>query len=221
MTAFTPTGSLMPKSLPETDTSTKPAPLTKEELAELFASPDSASELDTELELDSPLKTGAASPKRSSFNYKQYQLFHTPKLSVYWQGVIPDVCLTSLFNAQSQAKIRIIGSTANLTSDELIALSRAQALLGELVSRGQLFTPEGKATQLETVNLLIQAGVLVKAELTLSLAKATERFEEYQTDLANYLIEQGFDSADALLAKRNPTPKTNLTITDLPDLADF
>ena len=84
-----------------------------------------------------------------------------------------------------------------------------------------MFTPDGKATQLETVSLLIQAGVLIQADLTLSLTSALARFEEYQTDLANYLIEQGFDSADAMLAKRNPTPKTNLTLTDLPDLADF
>lgn len=201
---------------------TKPAPLTKEELAELFASPDSTSDSAPELELTPELtKTEATNPKRSSFNYKQYQLFHTPRLSIYWQGVIPDVCLTSLFNAQAQAKIRLIGSTASLTTDELIALSRAQALLTELASRRQLYTPAGKAKQLEAVNCLIQAGVLIQSELTLSLAKATERFEEYQTDLANYLIEQGFDSADAMLAKRNPAPKTNLTLTDLPDLADF
>ena len=199
---------------------TNPTPLTKEELAELFASPDSAPDSELELDLATTVEPELKS-KRSSFNYKQYQLFHTPRLSAYWQGAIPDANLTSLFAAQSQAKIRLIGSTASLSSDELIALSRAQALLGELVSRGQLFTPEGKATQLEAVNCLIQAGVLVKSELTLSLAKATERFEEYQTDLANYLIEQGFDSADALLAKRNPTTKTNLTLADLPDLADF
>lgn len=201
---------------------TKPAPLTKEELAELFASPDSAPELDSTFEPTPELTiTNEPSPKRSSFNYKQYQLFHTPRLSAYWQGAIPDANLTTLFAAQSQAKIRLIGSTASLSSDELIALSRAQALLTELVSRGQLFTSGGKAKQLEAVNLLIQAGVLIKSELTLSLAKATERFEEYQTDLANYVIEQGFDSADAMLAKRNPAPKTNLTLTDLPDLADF
>ena len=204
---------------------TNPTPLTKEELAELFASPDSTPELDSELDLASTLKTQTitieTSPKRSSFNYKQYQLFHTPRLSIYWQGVIPDACLTSLFAAQAQAKVRIIGTTASLTTDELTALSRAQALLASLAAKRLLYTSEGKATQLEAVHCLIQAGVLVQADLTLSLAKATERFEEYQTDLANYLIEQGFDSADAMLAKRNPAPKTNLTLTDLPDLADF
>ncbi len=201
---------------------TKPAPLTKEELAELFNPSNSIPELDTELDLATTFEPELKSnPKRSSFNYKQYQLFHTPKLSIYWQGVIPDVCLTSLFNAQAQAKVRIIGTTASLTTDELTALSRAQALLASLAAKRLLYTSEGKATQIEAVNCLIQAGVLVQADLTLSLAKATERFEEYQTDLANYLIEQGFDSADAMLAKRNPAPKTNLTLTDLPDLADF
>ena len=223
MTAFTPTGSLMPKSLPETDTSTKTS-LTKEDLAAMFAAelPNSNPPIESApLEQPNPETGNQPKATRSSFLYRQFPIFSCPKLTVYIQGVLPASALT-LADCQPYLKIRLIGAKpATQEADSLLALALINSR--ELAKGKGFYSNLGRSQHLELVNLLIQAGVAVDPTKALSKANAEASLDAYLTALAEFLTDSGYSDPDVWLADRQPTASANskITIEQAISLADF
>ncbi|HCI2654972.1 TPA: hypothetical protein NOS66_004873 [Pseudomonas aeruginosa] len=144
-------------------------------------------------------KTNPKPKKGGTFLTKQFPLFTTSISLVYLQGVLPIQPDWTLANFLAHAKVRTVGSpqwreaNSSLTSAHLATLKSIKA---------KLYSPEGKASQLDLINRLLEAGGTIDPAKALSRANALASLDSYLEYLEIFLTREGFDDPNKWLASK-------------------
>lgn len=162
--------------------------------------------------------TKAKTKKGGTFLTKQFPLFTTSISLVYLQGVLPIQPDWTLANFLAHAKVRTVGSpqwreaNSPLTSAHLATLKSIKA---------KLYSPEGKASQLDLINRLLEAGGTIDPAKALSRANALASLDSYLEYLEIFLTREGFDDPNKWLASKTGSgltigsPLTQSQIADM------
>ncbi|QBP37296.1 hypothetical protein TF_55 [Pseudomonas phage vB_PaeP_TF17] len=160
----------------------------------------------------------AKAKKGGTFLTKQFPLFTTSISLVYLQGVLPIQPDWTLANFLAHAKVRTVGSpqwreaNSSLTSAHLATLKSIKA---------SLYSPEGKASQLDLINRLLEAGGTIDPAKALSRANALASLDSYLEYLEIFLTREGFDDPNKWLASKTGSgltigsPLTQSQIADM------
>lgn len=156
--------------------------------------------------------------KGGTFLTKQFPLFTTSISLVYLQGVLPIQPDWTLANFLAHAKVRTVGSpqwretNSSLTSAHLATLKSIKA---------KLYSPEGKVSQLDLINRLLEAGGTIDPAKALSRANALASLDSYLEYLEIFLTREGFDDPNKWLASKTGSgltigsPLTQSQIADM------
>lgn len=141
----------------------------------------------------------AKAKKGGTFLTKQFPLFTTSISLVYLQGVLPIQPDWTLANFLAHAKVRTVGSPLWRASNPTLTQSHLATLKS---IKAKLYSPEGKASQLELINNLLEAGGTIDPAKALSKSNALASLDSYLEYLEIFLTREGFDDPNKWLASK-------------------
>lgn len=141
----------------------------------------------------------AKTKKGGTFLTKQFPLFTTSISLVYLQGVLPIQPDWTLANFLAHAKVRTVGSPLWRASNPTFTQSHLATLKS---IKAKLYSPEGKTSQLDLINRLLEAGGTIDPAKALSRANALASLDSYLEYLEIFLTREGFDDPNKWLASK-------------------
>lgn len=154
--------------------------------------------------------------RTKSFLMQRYTLLATPLFTVYIQGVLPIKEDTSLSFFLTNSVLKVNGHPLFKTSPTICDTLITRAL--------ELQTSFYSSTARDAhIELIAEISKLVKINPSKCLSKssAEQAIETYLTDLANFLVSEGFNSPLDWIAKNKSTNSLSaLTYEDLKELSN-
>ena len=149
--------------------------------------------------------------EKSKFLTKQYTLLSTGAFTIYLQGVQPIVANASDANileaAFTAATVRRIARGAPTTSQGKLAVEAA------IQAKPSYYT--NKEVHKEVISRLASAGINLEKDKVVNRAFPLAAIDAYLTDLAEFLINKGFDTPEAYLAAQQTKESNKLTTNEL------
>lgn len=149
--------------------------------------------------------------EKSKFLTNQYTLLSTGAFTIYLQGVLPVVAnasdaniLKAAFNA---ATVRRIARGMPTTSQGKLAVEAA------IQAKPSYYT--NKEIHKEAVSSLASSGINLEKDKVVNRAFPLAAIDAYLTDLAEFLINKGFDTPEAYLAAQQTKESNKLTANEI------
>lgn len=187
----------------------EPYKITMEDLAaELGTTTALNSTNSTEL-LETTNRIPQAKPK-GTFLQQRYNLFATPLVNIYIQGVLPVPISKDIRHYLKEAKVKANGHPYNKADPAYLA-QLTQTLS---VEKEFLFSTEHKERHLQIVSS-INERVSIDPTKCVSRNALVETLDKYENDLADFLVENGYSSPEEYLAANNKSTTIPLCSSDL------